>query len=74
MNLDSNRSFNAMFWLAGIIIAVCFVAIISFYVIVGVFIVKTTKTIDEQGLKSVVERVWEGKKASPPTTTHLGDK
>ena len=65
---------KAFHWLVGILIAVCFLVIVGYYVIIGMFIVKTADTINEQGLKSIIERVWEGKKAPPPNTTHLGDK
>ena len=43
---------KAFHWLVGILIAVCFLVIVGYYVIIGMFIVKTADTINEQGLKS----------------------
>lgn len=41
-------------------IAFVFVCILLYWLLVGVLLVKVADKVDKQGLKGVVERVWNG--------------
>ena len=51
-----------MFKVIPIFIAVVFVMIISFYIFVGCITFKGVNYIQKNGLKSVVNQIWEGVK------------
>ena len=53
---------NWLFTIVPIFIGVVFCMIVAWYVFIGYVAVKTVDQVDKHGLKSVVERVWEGPK------------
>jgi len=57
-----SRSGAWLFTAVPIFIAVIFMVLIVWYIVVGVVAVKMVEVVQEEGLKAVVEQVWEGKK------------
>lgn len=53
---------SILFKIVPIFIAITFVIIVAWYIIVGFLAVKVIDEVDKNGLKGVVERVWEGEK------------
>ncbi len=51
---------NWLFKVVPIFIAFVFVIIIGWWILVGVVSVKIFNEIDQNGLKSTIERIWEG--------------
>ena len=57
------NNFDMMGWLFKLVpafIVFCFVAVIVSWIFLAVTGVKVLNTVNDKGLKSVVERVWEG--------------
>lgn len=44
------------------VIVICSFLLLAFIIAFGFFTVKSYKAVEEQGLKNVIERVWEGRK------------
>lgn len=57
---QSQRRFDIMFRIIATMIAVVFVAIVAFWVFVGVLAVDAVSEIEQHGVKSVVEKIWCG--------------
>lgn len=56
-----DKSFNrTRNFVIGGIVAV-FILIVCFWIFIATLGLKAYKTVDEKGLKSVVERIWDGK-------------
>lgn len=49
-----------LFKIAPIFIVFVFVIIIGWFILLGVVSLEICKEIDKNGLKSVIERVWDG--------------
>lgn len=54
------KIFRVIFTVATVSIVTIFIAIISFYIILGTAAVKSADAIEKDGLKAVIERVWCG--------------
>ena len=59
---DFDRRFNRMNRLVWGFIGFVFVFILSIWIGYGVVAYKTFNYVEQNGLKSVIERVWEGNK------------
>jgi hypothetical protein len=55
------RSGNLLFTAVPIFIAMVFVFIIVWHIVIGTVAVKLVGTIQDDGLKAVIEQVWGGK-------------
>lgn len=58
---QSQRRFDIMFRIIATMIAVVFVAIVAFWIFVGVLAVDAVSEIEQHGVKSVVEHIWCGR-------------
>ena len=56
----SRRRFNVFFTVVVSIIALMFVAMLAFYVLVGTVAVSLADDVKAEGAKSVIERIWCG--------------
>lgn len=61
-NIHSQGLFYYIFKLFPIIWVTLFLGIITFWILIGVATIRVVSHIDDEGLKNVVERVWEGPK------------
>ena len=57
-----DRRFDLMSKFVGWFIGIVFALLILWYLVIGVVFVKSYHYVDEHGVKSLVERVWEGNK------------
>lgn len=60
----SRRGFNIIFTLAALFIVGVFILLGIWYFFLGYVGVKLVDKVQDQGLKTVVEEVWEGKNAT----------
>jgi hypothetical protein len=57
---DNVNSGNWLFKVVPIFIAVVFILIVAYYLVIATVGIKLVGEVDKKGLKSVVERVWNG--------------
>ena len=59
---DFDTKGSWLFKFVPIVIAIVFVVMVAYWVVFGVFVTKVVTEVDQKGLKSIVERIWEGPK------------
>lgn len=57
----NERRFNWFFGAVSVFIAFVFMLVIGLWIAYAVAAVKLAHEIDEHGLKSIIEQVWEGR-------------
>ena len=55
-----DRRFNFLWNLVLTFIGLVFIGVVLWYVVIGTVAVKLVDMVQDDGLKSVIERVWEG--------------
>lgn len=66
-NNDFDRDFRWMRRIVFTFIAIVFLAIIGYWIVVGVILTKAASEIEDKGLKTVIETIWCGKQAKDCT-------